>query len=153
MIKILYNNCYGTFDFSADFLAEYKARTGRDLDTYKALFRQGPDSIRVDEVAVAIVTEKGSAWASGANSDIAIYSVPTVFERYWEIEEEDGDETVRVNVAAALADCLETFMETGDRATLDRQYAAIVAGRELLKKQVDDDSIQHVGTASDSGCA
>jgi hypothetical protein len=59
---------------------------------------------------------------------------------------------VRVNVAAAMADCLETFMETGDQVTLNRQYSAIAAGRNVLKAAIPD-IISHEPAASDSGCA
>jgi hypothetical protein len=128
-IKVLFNDCYGGFNFSEAFLAEYKARTGQTLDTYKALFRRGMNSIRCDPVAIAIVEEKGSEWSSGVCSSLAIREFPAVFDRYWEVEESDGDEHVRIDVAAALADILQTYMETRDLPALERQYTAIMEAR------------------------
>lgn len=131
-LKILYNDCYGGFAFSAAFLAEFKARTGRELDTYKALFRLGPNSIRCDPVAIALFEERGSEWCSGAHSMIALREIPTLFANYWDIEEYDGEETVHVSVDGALADCLHTFMETRDVPTLERQYAAIQEAKRTM---------------------
>ena len=152
-LKILYNNCYGGFDFSEAFLAEYKARTGKTLDTFKALFRQGLNSIRCDPLAIAILEEKGSALCSGSYSVLAIHEIPAIFSNYWEIDDYDGDEHVRILVNDALADILHTFMDTNDRATLDRQYKAITDAAVVLKPlpaspvESDDES----GSKSKSG--
>jgi len=125
-MKILYNNCYGCgFAFSDAFVAEYEARAGRKVNMIKALFQRGLGSIRCDPVAVGLVEEKGSRWASAPGSEIAIREIPDVLERYWEIEENDGDEYVRLLVSEALADILHEFMDTGDRDVLNIQYAAI----------------------------
>lgn len=127
-MKVLYNNCYGEgFTLSDAFLEEYEKRTGKKLDPAKILFYKGVTSIRCDPVAIALFEEKGSEWCSGYDSMLAIRDVPAVFDRYWEIEEGDGDEYVRILISEALADVLHAFMQTGDRATLDRQYAAIIA--------------------------
>lgn len=130
-MKVLYNDCYGDFAFSAAFLAEYKARTGTDLDLTKALFRTGTQSIRCDPVAIALVAEHGSEWSSAPDANIAIYEFPDVFAHYWEIEDYDGNETVHLNVSDAIADLLHTFMDTAatdrDIAVLERQYRAIMA--------------------------
>jgi len=123
--SILYNNCYGGFAFSDAFLAEYEKRTGKVLDTFKALFRLGAESIRCDLIAVAIFQEKGSDWCSGPNSQIEAFECPVALAKYWEIDEYDGDEHVRVLVAEALADILHSYMRTGDNAALERQYKII----------------------------
>lgn len=124
-MKILYNNYYGGFAFSDAFLTEYKSRTGKDLNIMNALFRTGPSSIRCDPDAIAIFEENGSTWSSGNEAELAIYEFPDVFKNYWEIDEYDGNETVRINVTEALADILDTYMETRDHATLERQYQII----------------------------
>jgi hypothetical protein len=127
IMKVLYNNCYGAgFSLSDAFVTEYEKRSGKPLDPVKALFHTGADSIRCDPIAVALFEEMGSAWCSGPDSELAIREVPDVLSRYWEIEEGDGDEYVRVCIADALADILHTFMQTNNRADLDRQYAAIM---------------------------
>ena len=97
-----------------------------------ALFHTGPNSIRCDPDAIAIFEEHGSVWSSSEPSDLAIREIPDLFAQYWEIDEYDGNETVRVNVSEALADILDTYMETRDHAALDRQYAAIKAASKDL---------------------
>jgi len=125
--QVLYNNSYGDgFVFSEAFLAEYEARTGKKLNVFQELIRIGPESIRCDPVAIAIFKEKGAEWCSGPTSELALREFSNVFEQYWEIEEQDGDEHVRLLVSEALADVLHEFIRTGDKATLDRQYKAIV---------------------------
>ena len=127
MVKVLYNNSYGPgFSFSDAFIAEYDRRSGKKLDITNALFHKGIDSIRCDSVAVALFEEKGAEWCSGEGSFLAIREVHPVMERYWEIEENEGDEYVRVMITEALADILHTFMLTNDRANLDNQYNAIM---------------------------
>jgi len=131
-MKILYNDCYGVgFSLSDAFIAEFEIRTGRKIHAQKVLFQRGKGSIRCDPIAVAIVEEKGSAWSSGPGSQIAIFEISDVFETYWEIEENEGDEYVRVLVSEALADVLHTFMETGDEATMRKQYNAIKGSYNL----------------------
>ena len=132
MRTVLYNNCYGGFNFSEEFVAEYEKRVGHRLDTYQALFRMGEASIRCDTTAVAIFREKGGRWCSGIGSRIEAYEFPAIFARYWEIEDYEGDERVRILVSEALADILHEFMTTNDRAELDRQYAAITAAAHML---------------------
>jgi len=137
-MKVLYNNCYGDgFVFSEAFLAEYKKRTGQTLDTYKALFHLGPQSIRCNATAIAIFEEKGSEWCSGPSSELAVFEVPAPYRAYWEIEEDGGDERVRLLKSEALADILHAFMKTGDRAALDRSYAL------LSIKAETDDTVKH----------
>lgn len=131
-IKVLYNDCYGGFAFSNAFLKEFQARTNRTLDTYKALFRLGASSIRCDPVAIAIFEEHGSEWCSGPNAALEVFEFPALFAEYWSIEDYDGEERVHVDVNAALADCLATFMDTRDLRTLERQYAAIEAAKKVM---------------------
>jgi len=133
-MKILYNDCYGVgFSLSDAFIAEFEIRTGRKIHAQKVLFQRGIGSIRCDPIAIAIVEEKGSAWASGPGSQIVIFEIADVFESYWEIEENEGDEYVRVLVSEALADVLHTFIETGDEATMRKQYKAITESYNLKK--------------------
>ncbi len=132
-MKIIYNNYYGGFNFSPEFVAAYKQRTGRSLGNITTLlYHTGPTSIRCDPDAIALIEEHGSSWASGDCSELAIREIPDVFANYWEIDEYDGNETVRVNTAQAFADVLDTYMETRDHSALERQYAVLVAAREEL---------------------
>ena len=141
-MKVLYNDCYGGFAFSDAFLAAYKERTGRDLDPYKALFRLGPNSIRCDPDAIALVEEHGAEWASGSNAYLAIREFPDLFAHYWTIDEYDGSETVQISVSDVMADALDTFMSTRDLAALERQYMAIQAARKFLWKQVPVEDVK-----------
>jgi hypothetical protein len=118
-IKILYNNCYGGFMFSTAFEDEYKSRTGKDF------LYSGPGLDRCDPVAIAIFEEKGSEWSSGTHSMLDIREIPAIFERYWEIDEFDGNETVRICISEAYADILHTYMEHGSLEDLRTQYAAL----------------------------
>lgn len=141
-IKIIYNDCYGGFQFSAAFEAEYRKRTGWDLMAEKRLFHLGTKSVRRDPVAITLLEEKGPEWSSGPNSYLMVREVPTLFERYWSIEEYDGNESVYVNIHEAYADILHVYMEDGDHAKLVDGYRHVrtaartlteLAGVELLK--------------------
>jgi hypothetical protein len=123
-VKILYNNCYGDFQFSTAFEEEYKKRTGHAISDHGRFYRIGSDSIRCDPLVLAIFEEKGSEWCSGFGSSLDIYEIPAIFERYWEIDEYDGNETVRICISEAYADILHLFMENSsdDINTLRNQY-------------------------------
>ena len=139
MTQVLYNNAYGDgFEFSRVFLEEFTKRRGKELDTTKALFWKGRGSIRCDPLAIALFQEKGSEWSSGPTSSLQLREFSTIFENYWEVEEQDGDEYVRVMVAEALADILHTFIQTGDKEALDRQYAAIMEAVKTLNESIYD---------------
>lgn len=132
-MKVLFNASFGAgFAFSDDFNAEYKARTGASPRIFERLLPSA-ESIRVDPIAVAIVEEKGIEWVSGPYAAIEVREIPDVFARYWTIDEYEGDESVRVDVNEALADILHTYMETGARDILEKQYKAIMdAERAML---------------------
>jgi hypothetical protein len=132
-VKVLYNDCYGGFDLSMAFKEEYEKRTGAPLEILSAYVRVGANSVRCDPMAIKLFEEKGSEWCSGPHSSLEVHEFPDVFANYWEIEEYDGNENVRILVNDALADVLHTFMDTGDHAVMKRQYTAIMEA----KKQAD----------------
>lgn len=135
--KVLYNNAYGDgFELSKPFLEEFTKRRGKEIDINKALFWKGTGSIRCDPLAIALFQEKGSEWSSGPTASIQLREFSAVFDKYWEVEEQDGDEYVRVLVTDALADILHTFVETGDKEALDRQYKAIMDGANTLNESI-----------------
>jgi hypothetical protein len=133
--KVIYNDCYGGFRFSAAFEAEYKKRTGWDLMAEKRLFTNGPRSVRRDSVAIALLEEKGAEWSSGDASFLAIRKIPTLFEPYWSIEDFDGNETVHVDVYEAYADLLHTYMADGNLAALTDGYRRVRAGARALLEE------------------
>ena len=132
MIKVIYNDCYGGFGFSEQFAAEYEKQAGTPLNEEKRLYHRR--DLRMDPVAIKILEEKGSEWSSGPYAQLVVASIPNIFEKYWEVDEYDGNETVRVAISDALADILDTFMENGDKAALDKQYAAIKSAGETYNK-------------------
>ncbi len=135
MVKILYNNCYGGFDFSEEFKAEYARRKGEPIESRGRLYRLGSDSIRCDPVTVAIFEEFGSERSSGPHSAIELCEIPATFAHYWEVEESDGDETVRVVISEAYADILHTYMASGDTAALVRQYRALKVAEDRWRRR------------------
>jgi hypothetical protein len=130
--KVLYNDCHGEFAFSEAFLEAFTARTGRTLHMENELLRVGAHSIRCNADAIALFEEKGSEWSSGPGACLAIREFPAVFANYWEIDDYDGNETVRILVAEALADILITYMQTRDADALERQYAAVTEAQRAL---------------------
>jgi hypothetical protein len=124
-IKILYNDCYGGFNLSDEFKAEYERRTSKKINICYSYASKGSDSIRTNPNAIAIFEEKGSDWCSGPSSMIKLRTIPAIFNNYWNIDECEGDETVAVNVEGALADILETYIQTGDHSAMLDQYRRI----------------------------
>ena len=132
-IKVIYNNCYGGFAFSAKFEKEYNARTSQMLATHRRLLdARSPTNIRVDPVAIAILEEKGTEWSSGQNSSLEIRQIPAIFSSYWTIDEREGDETVECNTESILSDLLHTYMKSGDHGSLTDGYRQIMAGTPRL---------------------
>lgn len=131
-LKILYNDCYGGFHFSPEFEAEYERRTGKKI---QEICPYGPNhAIRADPTSISIFEEKGTEWCSGRFSSIKVHTIPAAFAKYWDIDEYDGDETVRVNIEEALADILETYMQTGDHAAMIDQYRRIKTAQQQLMR-------------------
>jgi hypothetical protein len=129
VIKIIYNNCYGGYGFSKQFAEEYEKQAGAPLNEDERLHH-----LRADPVAVKILEEKGTKWSSGLCSHLIVATIPAIFEKYWKIDARDGSETIRVGISDAYVDILHTFMENGDKAALDKQYAAINAAGEIYNK-------------------
>jgi len=139
-IRVLFNDCYGDFAFSEAFEAEYLKRAGHAVEADGRLYRIGSNSIRCDPVALAIYDEFGSEWCSGQEAELAIRDVPAIFASYWEIDDYGGNETVRLRIDEAMADILETFIQTGDEAALRRQHAALSEAAGLTKKTCEETS-------------
>lgn len=108
---------------------------GRQTHTTERILRLvGPESIRMDPIAIAIWREKGGEWCSGPGAALEVRDIPTVFEHYWTIEEYGGSETVHVNMAEAFADILHDYMDTGDHARLADRYRTLKAASAGLKE-------------------
>ena len=89
MIKIIINSRYGGFSFSEDFLSEWKALGGQAIS-------------RVCPIAITLLEQRGSLWASGPGASLAIVTVPADVlvvngGRGWCVLDHDGLETVAEN--------------------------------------------------------
>jgi hypothetical protein len=136
-IRVLFNNCFGHFQFSAAFEEEYSKRTGHPITDISH------DSIRCDPDVLAIFDEKGSEWCSGEGASLDIRTIPSIFEKYWEIDEYAGNETVRICIGDAYADILHVYMEHGckDIDLLRKQYSDITHAFQLsstIKENISD---------------
>jgi hypothetical protein len=144
MVKILYNDCYGGgFQFSPAFVAEITRRTGGKVDATNAWrLLGGAESLRCNPVILTLFEEKGAAWSSGPECALTLREIPDIFAGYWEVEECEGNEYVRVLVADALADVLEVYMASprtaADHAAMVEQFARIQAAREGLERDPEE---------------
>lgn len=110
LLPILYNKCYGGFDFSTAFVQEYFRRRPTSklpkpthAQTISGSFDH--DTIRrTDLLAIAIFEEKGSEWSSGKHSKLCLHHVPADLFKYVYIGEYDGFESVCVDWEKAFND-------------------------------------------------
>lgn len=144
-MKVIFNDAYGDFGFSADFEAAYKAATGHAI-TARRLFVRGGGSIRVDPVAIRLIEEHGTEWASATGAALTIYEFPDIFADYWEIEEYGGNETVHIQLAEALADVLHTYMEQRELPSaliaMESQYRRLTEAHASLQKTVSEPALK-----------
>lgn len=86
-MKVLYNTCYGGFNFSKQFVEEFNKR---HPDRPKKLEKWHDE--RIDPDIIALYEEKGSVWSSGVCSNLDIEEIPDDVE--FRIREYDGMESV-----------------------------------------------------------
>ena len=86
-MKVLYNTCYGGFNFSERFVDEFNKR---HPDRPKKLEPWHDE--RTDLDVIALFEEKGSAWSSGVCSNLDMEEIPDDVE--FRIREYDGMESV-----------------------------------------------------------
>lgn len=86
-MKVLYNDCYGGFSFSEEFLEELKRR--HPEKEFKDYYHQG---LRDDPDTIALFEEWGSKRSSGHFSKIELDEIPDGVE--YDIREYDGQEGV-----------------------------------------------------------
>ena len=86
-MKVLYNTCYGGFNFSERFVDEFNKR---HPDRPKKLEPWHDE--RTDPDVIALFEEKGSAWSSGVCSNLDMEEIPDDVE--FRIREYDGMEAV-----------------------------------------------------------
>jgi hypothetical protein len=137
-MKVLFNDCYGMFCFSVAFVEEYKRRFPADWKQFISDLDQSHWARR-DPNCIALFEERGSEWCSGIGSMLQMVEIPEVFAEHWEIEDYDGNETVRIMKDSALAAELHRFIGGGDVDALRAAYkrimetdTALVSGIGLL---------------------
>lgn len=86
-MKVLYNTCYGGFNFSKQFVEEFNKR---HPDRPKKLEEWHEE--RIDPNIIALFEEKGSVWSSGAYAKLDMDEIPDDVE--FRIHEYDGMEAV-----------------------------------------------------------
>lgn len=86
-MKVLYNTCYGGFNFSERFVDEFNKR---HPDRPKKL--ESWHDERTDPDVIALFEEKGSVWSSGAYSNLDMEEIPDDVE--FRVREYDGMESV-----------------------------------------------------------
>jgi len=126
MMKVLFNNCYGSFAFSVAFIEEYKARFPTDWAQFIADTDQLNHWVRRDPNCITLFEEHGSEWCSGHGAMLEMVEIPEVFADHWEIDDYDGNETVRILKDSALAAELHRFIGGGDVDALKAAYHRIM---------------------------
>lgn len=86
-MKVLYNTCYGGFNFSKQFVEEFNKR---HPDRVKKLEEWHEE--RIDRNIIALFEEKGSDWSSGVCAKLDVEEIPDDVE--FHIREYDGMEGV-----------------------------------------------------------
>ena len=89
-MKVLYNTCYGGFNFSNKFVAEFNRRfPDKAITSYDEGCRSDPD-------AVALFEELGSEESSGHYAELSVMEIPD--DVNWSIREYDGRESVQWDI-------------------------------------------------------
>lgn len=97
--EVLYNNRFGGFCFSGEFINTFMKRHGR--------YPRSSHSHRADPDILALVHEIGLKRSGGS---LAITRVPAEMIDYYIINEYDGNESVSINYDQAHRDLLQKFI-------------------------------------------
>ena len=87
---ILYNKCYGGFEYSATALHEYSVITGSNTNEYTYIARNDP-------IMIGLFQKHGSKWMSGAHARLELAIFPLHFRHALLLHEYDGRETITVD--------------------------------------------------------
>jgi hypothetical protein len=90
MFKVVYNNCYGGFDLSAEGLAEYNRQTSKNITI--------PDYInREDTVLITMVETMDPKKINSKNSKLKITEFDKKFKSFLSWDDYDGKESVKID--------------------------------------------------------
>ena len=143
-MKVLYNNCYGGFSFSNEFMEEVKKRYPElKLDYYVS------HKLRSDPRILEVFEEFGSGRSSGPYSKIKVREIPDNVE--YDIHDYDGMESVGWDIPTEtiINDLLKILRKEDvelnycTKMLLDNNlnYRSL---REFLKKQIASESQVHL---------
>ena len=108
-VSVMYNGCYGGFEFSKEAIDEYNRRkpAGSSALTASTSYNLS----RADPLMAQICKEMGPS-ASGQFSDILIKNIPAKFGNCFCIKEYDGMEWVSISFGKYQLDCIRLIMST-----------------------------------------
>ena len=113
-MEVMFNHCYGAFEFSEEAWQLYKERGGQCSDPY--------DMSRHDPVMLRIVKELGPARVNTIYSSIHLATIEARFKEHYSINEYDGREHVVIEynsyrVEAVKAILNDEALSSGERVT------------------------------------
>lgn len=130
VVEVMYNACYGGFNFSELAVEEYRMVNPNKKFLYSSL----ADIDRADPAMVDIVKRLGTG-ASGQCGDIRIAEVPLKYAQHYRIGEYDGYERVYVDYNAYKIDAIRAALD--DEAIEDMSTLADCI-REILDEDRSD---------------
>ena len=90
MFKVVYNNCYGGFDLSAEALAEYNRQTSKNITIPEYIDRE-------DTVLIKMVETMDAKEINTKNSKLKIKEFDKKFESFLSWYDYDGKESVKID--------------------------------------------------------
>ena len=118
-VEILYNKCFGGFGFSSEAMNEYYNRKQTvDPSSFSEY-----EIERHDPVMLQIVKELGPR-ANGYCARLAIQSIPSHFVKYYEIDEYDGSESVRIKYDAYRIDAAKALLRDANLSKAEKIWRA-----------------------------
>jgi hypothetical protein len=126
-IEVVINKCYGGYGLSAEALClieerhpDYKDMEDSDREHIDCYIESLP---RSDPVLLEVVKELGQE-ASGTHASLSIMKIPKKYEKYYEIDEYDGQEGLKINY---------------DRFKLDQKLKFISDLKDTLNEKTTSD--------------
>jgi hypothetical protein len=118
-VEILYNKAFGGFGFSSEAMNEYYNRKQTvDPSSFSEY-----EIERHDPVMLQIVKELGPR-ANGYGAKLGIQSIPSHFVKYYEIDEYDGSESVRIKYDAYRIDAAKALLRDANLSKAEKIWRA-----------------------------
>jgi hypothetical protein len=105
MFKVVYNNCYGGFDLSAEGLAEYNRQTSKNITI--------PDYIDREDIVLIIMVETMDAKKINTkNSKLKIKEFDKKFKSFLSWYDYDGKESVKIDYDKYIVNNVEFIINS-----------------------------------------